>query len=566
MPDRFLVGLAVLGLVSEVAAERPLVCVVDDAQWLDRASVQALGFVSRRLAADPVGLVFAARVAGAELAGLPELVVEGLAEGDARALLDAALTGPVDARVRDLIVAETRGNPLALLELPRGLAPAELAGGFGLPGAVSLPGRIEESFRRQLDGLPEETRRLLAVAAADPSGDPLLVWRAAGRLGIAVAAGAPAAGAGLVEFGARVRFRHPLMRSAAYRSASLREVQEVHAALAEATDPAADPDRRAWHRAQAAPGPDENVAAELERSAGRAQGRGGRAAAAAFLERAALLTPDPVRRAHRLLSAARAKRGAGELDAALGLLVAAEAGPVDARQAAEMESLRGQIALDQYRGSDAVRLLLSAARRFEPVDVRRARETHLEALGAAFMAGDLGRPGGVREAAEAARAAPPGPDPPRPVDVVLDALALRLTEGHAAAAATLTRALERFVALDAGEARHALWLAGGRASRIIPMELWDFESGYTLAARQVQAAREAGAFVQLQLALNYLSMLHLLAGELGAAGRLIEEDRLIAEATGNPTVGYAAMMLAAWQGREQEASELIQATARMATA
>jgi DNA-binding CsgD family transcriptional regulator len=569
VPDRFLVGLAVLGLVSEVAAERPLVCVVDDAQWLDRASVQALGFVSRRLAADPVGLVFAARVAGAELAGLPELVVEGLAEGDARALLDAALTGPVDERVRDLIVAETRGNPLALLELPRGLAPAELAGGFGLPGAVSLPGRIEESFRRQLDDLPEETRRLLAVAAADPSGDPLLVWRAAGRLGIAVAAGAPAAGAGLVEFGARVRFRHPLMRSAAYRLASLREIQEVHAALAEATDPAADPDRRAWHRAQAAPGPDENVAAELERSAGRAQGRGGLAAAGAFLERAALLTPDPVRRAHRLLSAARAKRGAGELDAALGLLVAAEgqgSGPVDARQAAEMESLRGQIALDQYRGSDAVRLLLSAARRFEPVDVRLARETHLEALGAAFMAGDLGRPGGVREAAEAARAAPPGPDPPRPVDVVLDALALRLTEGPAAAAAALTRALERFVALDAGEARHALWLAGGRASRIIPMELWDFESGYAVAARQVQAAREAGAFVQLQLALNYLSMLHLLAGELGAAGRLIEEDRLIAEATGNPTVGYAAMMLAAWQGREQEASELIQATARMATA
>jgi DNA-binding CsgD family transcriptional regulator/tetratricopeptide (TPR) repeat protein len=431
---------------------------------------------------------------------------------------------------------------------------------------VSLPGRIEESFRRQLDGLPEETRRLLAVAAADPSGDPLLVWRAAGRLGIAVAAGAPAAGAGLVEFGARVRFRHPLMRSAAYRLASLREIQEVHAALAEATDPAADPDRRAWHRAQAAPGPDENVAAELERSAGRAQGRGGLAAAGAFLERAALLTPDPVRRAHRLLSAARAKRGAGELDAALGLLVAAEAGPVDACQAAEMESLRGQIALDQYRGSDAVRLLLSAARRFESVDVRLARETHLEALGAAFMAGDLGRPGGVREAAEAARGAPPGPDPPRPVDVVLDALALRLTEGPAAAAAALTRALEQFVALDAGEARHALWLAGGRASRIIPMELWDFESGYAVAARQVQAAREAGAFVQLQLALNYLSMLHLLAGELGAAGRLIEEDRLIAEATGNPTVGYAAMMLAAWQGREQEASELIQATARMATA
>src|SRR5580692_5175178 len=350
-PDRFLVGLAVLGLVSGVAGERPLICVVDDEQWLDRASMQALGFVARRLAADPVGLVFAARVTGAELAGLPELAVEGLGEEDARALLDSALTGPLDARVRDLIVAETRGNPLALLELPRGVAPAELAGGFGLPGSRPLPGRIEDSFRRQLEGLPGETRRLLQLAAADPSGDPLLVWRAAGRLGIPVAAGGSAVGSGLVEFGVRVRFRHPLARSAAYRSAPVKQVQQMHAALAEVTDPAADPDRRAWHRAQAAPAPDEDVAAELEQSAGRAQGRGGLAAAAAFLERAALLTPGPGRRAQRLLTAARAKRDAGELDTALGLLVAAEAGPLVPLQTAEAESLRAQIAACPGRGS-----------------------------------------------------------------------------------------------------------------------------------------------------------------------------------------------------------------------
>jgi DNA-binding CsgD family transcriptional regulator len=568
-PDRFLVGLAVLGVVSEAAAERPLVCVVDDEQWLDRASVQALGFVARRLAAEPVGLVFAARVPAAELAGLPELVVEGLREEDARALLDSVLAGPVDARVRDLIVAETRGNPLALLELPRGLSPAELAGGFGLPavmGSGSLPGRIEASFRRQLEGLPEQTRRLVTLAAADPSGDPLLVWRAAGRLGIPVGVGAPAAGAGLVEFGARVRFRHPLARLAAYQSAPAQQRQEVHGALAAATDPAADPDRRAWHRAQAAPGPDEEVAAELERSAGRAQARGGLGAAAAFLERAALQTPGPARRAQRLLAAARAKRDAGELDAALGLLVAAEAGPLDARHAAEMESLRGQIAADQYRGSDAARLLLSAARRFEPVNVGLARETYLEALGAALVAGELGRPGGVREAAEAARAAPPGPDPPRVIDVVLDALALRLTEGHAAAAATLSRALERLVTLDAGEASRLLWLGGGRATRIIAGGLWDFEAMYALTARQVKVAREAGALVHLQVALNWLGVLHLVMGEPAAAERLIEEDRLIAEATGNPPVGYAAMVLAAWQGREQQASELIKATVQRATA
>src|SRR3984957_6870008 len=477
-PDRFLVGLAVLGLVSEVAGQRPLVCVVDDEQWLDRASVQALGFVARRLAADPVGLAFAARVPGAELAGLPELAVAGLREEDARALLDSALTGPLDARVRDLIVAETRGNPLALLELPRGLGSAELAGGFGLPAAVSLPGRIEDSFRRQLEGMPTETRRLLALAAADPSGDLLLLWRAAARMGIAAQAGVPAVGAGLVEFGARVRFRHPLARSAAYRSVSPRERREAHGALAEVTDPAADPDRRAWHRAQAAPGPDEDVAAELERSAGRAQGRGGLAAAAAFLERAALLTPEPGRRAGRLLAAARVKREAGELDTALGLLVAAEAGPLDARQAAQVQSLRGQIASDQYRGSDAARLLLRAARLLEPLDAGLAREMHLDALGAALVAGDLERPGGVREAAEPARAAPPSPDPPRAVDVVLDALALRLTEGHAAAAAALTRALSLLVSLDAdvGEAHRSLWSAGGRPGAIIAMELWDFES------------------------------------------------------------------------------------------
>src|SRR3984885_2397486 len=565
VPDRFLVGLAVLGLVSEVAAERPVVCVVDDEQWLDRGSAQTLGFVARRLPGEPGGLVFGARVAGVELAGLPELVVQGLPEEDARALLDSALTGPLDPRVRDLIVAETRGNPLALLELPRGLTPGELAGGFGLPEDGSLPGRIEESFARQLEGLPEETRHLLQTAAADPSGDPLLVWRAAARLGIPVQASA--AGAGLVEFGARVRFRHPLVRSAAYRSTPVQQMQEIHRALAGATDPAADPDRRAWHRAQAASGPDEDVAAELEQSAGRALARGGLAAAAAFLERAALLTPEPVRRAQRLLSAARSNRNAGALDAALRLLDVTEAGPLDALLAAKVARLRGQIAFDQRRGSDAARLLLGAAQRLEPLNAAQARETYLEALWAAMFAGDLGMPGGLREAAKAARAAPSGPDPPRAVDVVLDALALRLTEGHAAAAAALTRALELLGTLDpgAGEPRRWLWLVGGRASRIIAMELWDFESGYALAARQVEVAREAGALVHLQIALNFLGLLHLLTGELSVAERLIEEDRLIAEVTGNPPVGYAAMMLAAWQGREQEASELIQATIQEAT-
>jgi len=388
------------------------------------------------------------------------------------------------------------------------------------------------------------------------------VWRAAGRLGITAGAGAPAVGAGLVEFGARVRFCHPLVRSAAYRSAPAHQIQETHAALAEATDSAADPDRRAWHRAQAAAGPDEDVAAELERSAGRAQARGGLVAAAAFLERAALLTPEPGRRAERLLAAARGKRDAGELDATLELLVAAEAGPLDALQTARLRHLRGQIASDQGHGTDAARMLVHAARLLEPLDVALARETYLEALAAAMFAGDLGRPGGVREAAEAARAAPPSPGPPRAVDVVLDAFALRVTQGPAASTAALRRALELLLTLDAdtGDARRWLWLASGRASTItLALELWDFESWYALAALQVQVAREAGALVQLQFAISNLGVHQLLAGELSTAERLIEEDGLIAEATGNPRIGYAAMLLAAWQGLEQEASELIRA-------
>lgn len=567
-PDRFLVGLAVLGLLSEVAQEQPLVCLVDDEPWLDHASAQVLGFVARRLAAQSVGLVVVAHVPGEELAGLPELVVEGLPEVDARALLDAVLTGPLDARVRDRMVAEAHGNPLALVELVRGVPPAELAGGFTLPSAVPVSASIEGSFRRRMDALPADTRRLLQLAAAEPVGDPVLVWQAAERLGIGTDAATPAAEAGLLEFDAQVRFRHPLVRSVAYRSASLQQRQDLHRALAEVTDPKTDPDRRAWHRAQATPGPDEDVAAELERSAGRAQARGGLAAAAAFLERASMLTPGPGRRARRLLAAARAKRAAGALDAALRLLVAVEAGPLDALRTAEVDHLRGLIALVQRGPRDAARLLLSAARRLEPLDAGLARDTQLEALWAAVWAGHLGSPGGLATAAEAARATTPGPESTRAVDVLQEAFALRLTQGFTAAAPLLTRALELSLALDVTNDGDGLrrWLAGGRASAIVALELWDAESWHALAAVQAQFARDTGALVHLQYALNFLAMAHLLSGELTTAAQLIDEDRLIAEATGNPPVGYAAMALAAWQGQEAQASQLIEATSRAATA
>ena len=562
-PDRLFVAVAVLSLLSEVAEAQPLICVVDDEQWLDRASAQVLAFVARRLEAESVGLVFAARGTSDELAGLPELAVEGLRDDDARALLDSALTGPVDGRIRDQIVGETHGNPLALLELVRGVKPAELAGGFGFPRGLPLSRRIEESFRRRVDALPADSRRLLQLAAADPVGEPLLVWRAAERLGIGVEAATPAADADLLEFGVRVRFRHPLVRSAAYESASLQERQDLHRALAEVTDPQVDPDRRAWHRAHAAPGPDEDVASELERSAGRAQARGGSAAAAAFLERAAMLTPEPARRAERLLAAARAKRDAGAFDAALGMLVAVEVGgPVDALRAANVERLRGQIALEQLRGGDAARLLLSAAKRLDPLDAELARATHLEALVAAMWAGESG---GVLAAAQAARAAPPGRGPVGAIDVVLEALATRLTDGYAAAAPALTRALGLLLRRDDAAGR-SLWLAGSRPSALVALELWDDESWFILVERLARAARETGALAHLRVALHHIAIARLREGDLTTAAAMLEEDRLIAEATGNAPVPYSEMMLAAWRGREAEASELIDSTAQEARA
>ncbi len=561
-PDRFVLGLAVLSLLAEVAGERPLLCLVDDVQWLDSASAQVLGFVARRLGAEPVGLVFAAQVPGGDLAGLPELAIIGLPEADARALLDSVIAEPLDERVRDRVVAETRGNPLALIEWAGRVTPAERAGGFGSPGAVPVAA-VEESFRRRVEALPAQTRRLLLVAAADPTGDPGPVWRAAGRLGIGTGAATAAAEAGLAEFGVGVWFWHPLVRTAAYWSASGQERLDAHRALAEVTDPRIDPDRRAWHRARAAPGPDEDVAEELERSAGRAQARGGLAAAAAFLERAAVLTPEPARRAQRLLEAARAKSDAGALDAALELLVAVEAGPIDALRAAEVEHLRGQIARHQRRDTDAARLLLSAARRLERLDAGLARETHLEALAAAFWAGDLDNPGGVRQAAEAARAAPAARGG-RAARRVRDPVHRRIRRR----APALARALELLLGLDVAdyEAGRWFWLAGASFSAIVALELWDAESWHALAARQVQVAGDAGALRHLQFALMFLAVPHLLAGELATTARLIEEDQLIAEATGNPPVGEADMILAAWRGREAPAAELIEATARDATA
>jgi len=552
-PDRFLVALAVLNLLAEVAEDRPLVCVVDDAQWLDRASAQALAFVGRRLDTESVGLVFALRAPSDELAGMPEVVVQGLREADARALLDSVLSGPVDPRVRDRIVRETRGNPLALLELPR--EPAELAGGFGLPSAPSLSGRIEENFRGQIEALPAETRRLVLVAAADPVGETLLVWRAAERLAIGFEAAAPATDAGLVEFGAHVRFRHPLVRAASYRSASVQERRAAHAALAEATDAEVDPDRRAWHRAQASAGPDEEVAAELEHSAARAQARGGLSAAAAFRQRAAELTPEPARRTQRMLAAARAMHMAGASEAALGLLVLAEAGALDELARARVDMLRAQIAFVLRRGSDAPGLLLRAAKRLEPLDLELARQTYVDALSAGVFAGRVGDDLELVDVAMAALAAPPPTGAPGPTDLFLEGVATEFTEGYAAAAPTLKRALRAFCSgpLSSTERARCRFLAFRTACL-----LWDEESLDVLTGDHVQRAREAGALTELPLALTGSIFAAVLTGDLIAASSLVDELSAVCSVIGMGPPPYGPTAFAAWRGREGAALRLIE--------
>jgi len=556
-PDRFLVGLAVLSLMSGAAEERPLVCVVDDAQWLDAASTQALAFVARRLGAESVGLVFAVREPAAQrpLEGLTELVIGGLHGDDARALLETAVAGPLDERVRDRIVAETRGNPLALLELPRGRTPAELAGGFGLADGPALSGVIEQSFRDRLAPLPPATRLLLLVAAAEPVGDALLVMKAAAALGIGAEAARPATAAGLLEVGAQVRFRHPLVRSAVYGAAAPEERERVHRALAEATDAAVDPDRHAWHLAAATPGFDEDVAAALERSAGRARARGGLAAMAAFHERAAELTPDPARRAQRALLAAQGKHHAGAPDAALQLLATAQAGPLDELERARAQLLHAQVTFATTRGRDAPPLLLEAAKRLEPLDAALARETYLEAFAAALSADRLVRGGSTHEVAAAVLAADWEPSA-RACDLLLDGLALLTTQGYIAGAPALNVALRAFrdEPLSEEEELRWLWLACHVARALCDDAAWD-----ELTARQVELARRAGAFALLPVALEDRFTVDLFAGRIGVAKSLAAEAEAIVEATSSHLTLRTAIALAVWRGRIADALALTEA-------
>ncbi|MEV1078735.1 AAA family ATPase [Streptomyces sp. NPDC050211] len=557
-PDGFLVALGVLGLLSEVARDQPLLCVVDDAQWLDRASMQTLAFTARRLFSESVGIVFAARVPDdappgtAEPVGLPELLIEGLPDREARALLRSALSGPWDEEVLGRIVAETRGNPLALLELPKMSTPVELAGGFGLPSVLPVRDRIQAAYLQRIAGLPPETRRILLAAAADPTGEPALLWRAAEQLGIDIEASAPAMAAGLVNIDDGVKFFHPMVRSAVYWAASPEERRSTHRALADATEPGADPDRRAWHAAHGASGPDEAVAAELEDSAGRARTRGGVAATAAFMTRAADLTPDPARRQERALAAARAAHEAGNPDIALRLLSLVEAGPLDERRRGEVDLVRALIAFTTNRGSEAPALLLKAASRLAAHDVALARDTYLEVINAAIFAGPQAYGDGQYKAARAARVLAT-PHPPRPADLLLDGLAERMIEGHVGAVPSLQLALGacRGPGLSPEDGLRWLWLIC-----VTAVGLWDHETMSLLAARHLVLAREAGQAAVLPLALTMRCVVHVLDGELTEAASLAEEVQTVSEAVGTAAPIYGALFVAAWRGREAECLEL----------
>jgi DNA-binding CsgD family transcriptional regulator len=560
-PDRFLVGLAVLSLLADVAAQEPLICVVDDAQWLDEVSLQTLAFVARRLLAEQIGVVLAVREPSleSELVGLPQLTVEPLGDSDARALLSSMIPGRLDERVQNRIIAETQGNPLALLELPQGLSPAELAGGFGRPDARPLASQIEQSFLRRIQALPLETQRLLLVAAAEPVGDVGLLARAAELLGVDESAASPAVTTGLIAIGTRVRFRHPLVRSAAYRVAAAEARQQVHRALADATDPGTDPDRRAWHLANATAGADETVAAELERSAGRAQARGGIAAAAAFLERAAELTPDPLLRGQRTLAAAQAKYQAGGYDTARELLDAAAISPLNARQLARSDLLRGRIAFASTTAGNALPLLLKAAERLEPLDPGLAQETYRDALNAALITDRLPNGLQLQDIARAALAAPAGPSS-KCQGLLLRGLASMIVEGYTAGAPMVLEALNALCTAEMSVEESLGWFP--LAARMA-FNVWDFHSNTELSTRLVDLARETGALSVLPSALLQLVSNRVLAGELDHADTLIKEAQTIGEATSSRYLAhYVSLVTEPWRGQEASTLQAIEAMTR----
>lgn len=565
-PDRFLVGLATLNLLAEGSERSPLLCLVDDAQWLDEASAQVLAFVARRLDAERVALLFAVRDARpgdtqtehAVFTGLPELHLGGLDDTDSRILIASALRTPVDASVLDRIIAESHGNPLALLELPLSGQPADWAGGFELPGVLDVPRRVEESFHHRSRSLPDDTQLLLVVAAAEPTGDADLLWRAVEGLGMTRRSADPAEAAGLLHIDTRVRFRHPLVRSAVYRAASRHAQRRAHRALADATDAGAEPDRRAWHRALSAHGTDDEIAGELERAATSAHARGGLSAAAAFLQRSAELSSQPAQRASRALEAAHAKHVAGSPEAALALLAVAELGPLDDLQRARLELLRARVSFYLTRGSDVPHMALAAARTLAPLDAKLSRETYLDALEASTLIGGRHHFRDIVEVAEAARHAPPMPQAPTPADLLLQGLVTMFAEGYDESVPELRRALEAYgneppsaQRSRRGGSDRWLWLASRSAAALFEDDLV-----HLLDERNVRLAREAGALAALPAALVSQSSTLVISGDFANAAVLAAEASEIAHATGAAPLRYAELFLAAWRGDHGGAIDL----------
>ncbi|MEU9883736.1 ATP-binding protein [Streptomyces phaeochromogenes] len=546
-PDVFRIGVATLELLSCAARERPLLCLIDDAQWLDTASSKVLTFLARRVTCEPVAMMFAARPnrAAGELDELPGLFVGGLSDTDARTLLAAKSHVTLDDQVRQRIMAEARGNPLALLELPR-------AGGFAPPDTSSVPTRIERSFRARLDELPDAVRLLLTVASADPTGDPGLLWPAARQLDLDLTASSEAATAtGLVEFSTRVRFCHPLARSAVYRAAEAEQRRTAHRVLAEVTDPVTDPDRRAWHRAQAGTGPDEDVAAELERSAFRARSRGGAVAAAAFLERAAELSLDAGRRTERTLTAVRAQLDAGMNDSAAQLLTTVENAALGELQHARVDLLRGQIAFVRNTDRNGPMFMLRAAQRLAEPDPEWSRECFLDALEMSLV---VGRATGVMDMVlAAARSSAPTPRSPD----VLDALIRLDADGHRAAVPLIRHVL------DGDDA--PMWTRRPALAVMLAGELWDPHALEAIVRWLMKTGRESGSPLMLRLGLAQMASYAVLTGDLGQAISAIAEEEAIADATGGPPVTYHRLQLVAMRGRRQEALELFDTVTAAAT-
>ncbi|MGY6024756.1 helix-turn-helix transcriptional regulator [Streptomyces spinosirectus] len=558
-PDRFLVGMAVLSLLSDASQRRPLLCLVDDAHWMDRASAQVLGFVARRLLAESIALVFGARERAPDLLGLPELEVTGLPESAAYTLLESATHTRLDHDIRSRFVAETQGNPLALLELPRALSVTQLAGGFGLLNTATLPSLIEQSFLRRIEDLPEQTRLLLLIAAADPVGDPALVWRAADRLGMTPEEALADGTDGLLSFDLRVTFRHPLVRSAVYRSATESERRSAHLALAQATDPHADPDRRAWHHASATAGPDEAVAAELEQSAGRAQARGGLAAAAAFLQRSVVLTVDATRRAERAVAAADASLQAGDLDAARRFVDVADQNAQSEFQRARAHLVRSQVTFAAGLNREAPPLLLTAAQRLEPFDTSLARETYLLAWGtAALVAADAGS---LMAISQAMRTLPPSTVMPRAVDLVIEGYALLVTDDRATAVPALQRAAAALEDLPARDLLKWGWVANG-----VSAVVWDDRAMRATYRRAVDVARAAGALTELSFCLASLGMATTWTGDFTGAAAIVDEADIVAAATGVPIAPHVKLRLGALRGHSADVEPLIAATVEEAGA